>query len=469
MKITHIGHAAILVEAGGITLLSDPWWRGPCFGAQWWIYPAPHIGAVEAVRVDYIYISHGHHDHFHPGTLKTFSRDTRILVSKDEMLAGAIRDLGFQVATVGNDEELALTADVRVRIIATYNDDTLLTITDGEETCVNLNDALHSAPSSVRDAFIDRLNALHPRIDYLFCGYGVASHFPNCYVIPGKDDARTAVRRQQHFNDQWARIVAGLHPRFAFPFAADVVLLEDDLFWTNEPVHNVARPTEAFRAAHPGAPTTTVDVAPGFVIENGKVVNEVLRAPVSARELRDACADGVLRANRYGRVSDEDVDELVVLLRRNVAICKDYLTAFSGDWRFLIRLRNSDAGIAIRKRGASIEVTREPEEAIRDADYDVCYTVRPAYLKLSLTEPFGSEILFVGSGGIFAYASRQAAADNLHAELIVIIKHHVQPPKSRYGDQPKWLYQLKQAVKRMLGRSEPDLYDVSYWSVFHET
>ena len=39
MKISFVGHASILVEANGIGILSDPWWQGPCFGVQWWIYP----------------------------------------------------------------------------------------------------------------------------------------------------------------------------------------------------------------------------------------------------------------------------------------------------------------------------------------------------------------------------------------------------------------------------------------------
>ena len=63
MQITFVGHASILIETKGVRILSDPWWRGPCFGAQWWGYPPAFTGAVQP-RVGYIYISHGHHDHF---------------------------------------------------------------------------------------------------------------------------------------------------------------------------------------------------------------------------------------------------------------------------------------------------------------------------------------------------------------------------------------------------------------------
>ena len=52
MKITFVGNAGILVEAGGVLVLSDPWWRGPCFGAQWWGYPLPYVEALESRKID---------------------------------------------------------------------------------------------------------------------------------------------------------------------------------------------------------------------------------------------------------------------------------------------------------------------------------------------------------------------------------------------------------------------------------
>src|SRR5262245_51718254 len=272
MKISFVGHASILIETGGVAILSDPWWNGPCFGAQWWLHPAPFLETIERRTPDYIYVSHGHHDHFHPATRKLFDRRTPILIARDSDLGPAIQALGFPVVPIGADEEYGLAPGVRCRIVPTRSDDTLMTVTDGEETCVNANDALHACAADVQDRFVARLREYHPRLDYVFCGYGVASHFPNCYVIPGKDRAATTMQRQRHFNRAWSRIIHGLAPRFGFPFAADVTFLGDDLFWSNEPVHNAERPTSVFRRLHPGAPTEVVDIAPGFVIENGRVV-----------------------------------------------------------------------------------------------------------------------------------------------------------------------------------------------------
>lgn len=466
MKITFVGHASILIEAGGISVLSDPWWRGPCFGAQWWNYPEPYVQPIEAGRVDYVYVSHGHHDHFHPATLNTINRDAKVVVSAHIGLAPAIRELGFEVIEVPDTEAVTLgTSGVRCRIMETYAADTLMTLTDGSEVCVNLNDALHSAPAPVQREFVTRLKALHPRMDYVFCGYGVASHFPNCYVIPGKNREATAARRQRHFNRQWARLIAELGPVYGFPFAADVVFLEDDLFWANEVTHNAERPTATLATLYPGCPVKAMDIAPGFAIEDGRVTKEVLREPLVASTLRAACAGGIERANRYRSVDEQDVQEVAGLLRDKLAAWSGYLAAYEGDYRFLIRFRNGTSGIRIEKRGPRLSLDVVPGNGM--TGYDVAYTTRLPYLKGALTRPFGDELLFVGSGGVFEYAEQAQARRNLHRELMHLLRSDATPPASRGPRKSGLVYRAKQIVKRLLGRRpEPDLYDLGVWTVF---
>jgi L-ascorbate metabolism protein UlaG (beta-lactamase superfamily) len=237
VKVTFIGHAAILIETRGISILSDPSWDHPCFGAQWWNYPRAVGRLAEDRKLDYIYISHGHHDHLHPGTLAKLNRSAKVLVAAGTNLAVDIAKVGFEVIEVRADEACELGNGVTCRIMPTYSGDSLMVVTDGREVCANLNDSSHSAPADVQAQFVARLRAPYPAIDYVFCGYGVGSNFPSCYRIPGKDAAATAVARQLHFNAQWAGLIGRLEPRFGLPFAADVVFLEHDLFWINEPTH----------------------------------------------------------------------------------------------------------------------------------------------------------------------------------------------------------------------------------------
>jgi len=470
MQITFIGHASILIETRGLRIISDPWWLGPCFGAQWWNYPPPYLDPVQT-KLDYIYISHGHNDHLHPSTLKSLKSlnpNVSILVSKNVGIADTIRKLGFNVITIEDDEEYLVAEDVKVRIVETCSSDTLFSIDDGKNICVNLNDALHAAPRKIQDQFIRELKSWYPRIDYLFCGYSVASHFPNCYRIPGKDPVATATKRQAYFNRRWSEIMERLRPRFGFPFAANVVFLEEDLIWANDPTHNNERPTAVYENQQPRSHTKVLDIAPGFQITDGEITRAIMYQPFSLAQLQNEYAQNIERANRYGTATKNVFDEVMKLIRNNVQTCLNYLREHKTDYRFLIRFRNHPNGISIVKHGSNINISEDSNP--QASNYDVLYITRTHYLKVSLTTEYGNEILFVGSGGIFEYTDISKVRRNLHRELKVALIYHNSPPSSRYGSNSPAMYWLKQKVKLMLGQkpSNIDLYDLRTWTVWQQ-
>lgn len=466
MRVTHIGHAAILVESRGCRILSDPWWEGPCFGTQWWIYPLPDLAAVQNGSVDYVYISHGHHDHLHLGTLRRIAGSSKLLVSKAGGLAAGLREAGFEVIEIHPDEPLTLPTGIKADLRPTRNGDTLLVLDDGEQSCANLNDAVHSLGGADRTRIIAALKTAYPTLDYVFCGYGMASHFPACYSVPNLDRIATVAKRQAHFNQIWCDIVAGLSPRFGFPFAADIVFLEERLFWINEAVHNSERPTDRFHRRYVGHPTQVVDIAPGFSIANGHLVADKRFQPVDAERLRRERADGVAICARPPKLPDGALRHLADLLQRKIALCSDYLREFPGDYRAVIEIAEADEAILIAKRRDRVEagLVRRAEAVARD----ITFQTKFGYLRRALTEEHGHEVLFVGSGCQFEYSSRDRLADKLHQEISVLLNARATAPRSRYGDQPKWLYQAKRGIKRLTGRLPRDPYALEDWLVFKQ-
>jgi hypothetical protein len=465
MKITYIGHASVLAVTRSISILSDPWWRGPCFGAQWWNRPEPDLSALEDPP-DYIYISHGHDDHYHPGTLKTLPTSAKVLVSSKLDLSDSIRELGFDVIEVTPDEPLEIGDGINVWIWPTHGGDTLFVLDDGDEVLINLNDALHSATRAVQDQHIALLKQRFPSPDYLFSGYGIASHFPNCYFIPGKNDARTAARRQQYFNGQWAYLMHGLKPRFGFPFAASVVFFEDDLIGLNEAVHNSERPHERYAALYPDDPLELIDIAPGFVIEKGQIRSDNQFQPINMARLRERDADAYARANRYSAPDDAEIERIRSLLQANIDVARHYLLERSGDYRFGILFRGSDRGILIQRRADAFTVKSTDRAEIARSDCDVTFETRSIYLRRSLTEDYADEVLFVGSGGVFRYRDRATANRNVHQELTVMMRKQDGCPKSRFGDNSPLMFRLKNLVKGLLGQQPEDLYDLDRWIVY---
>jgi len=467
MRITFIGHASLLIEANGLRILSDPWWNGPCFGAQWWPYPLPYLQAIQNAPVDYVYISHGHHDHFHPPSLKLFW-GAKVLVGAGSDLPVAIRDLGFDVIENDGRSETDLGQGVQCRIMGTYADDTLCVVSAGGETCINLNDSLHSAPEAVQQQFFRLLRQLYGRPDYVFCGYGTASHFPNCYVIPGKNPTATAAMRQAYFNRAWARIVHELAPRFGFPFGADVAFLDGELFWANEPVHNAERPTEAFDKRFGGSQDIRVlDIAPGFGIEGGVVFREAKRQPVMAKDIGDVYADAIKRVNRAAEVDLRTVEELREMLARNVSTGEAYFAKYEGDYRCLVEIKGASAGIRVTKSGRNLSVETTDGGDDQRRAYDLVYRVRASYLRQSLTSRYGHEVLFVGSGGIFEFPRVSTVARGVHLEVMDMVKPFEAPGPRRRPRRIGLLGRAKQLVKRVLGRSTTNLYDLERWTVFY--
>ena len=101
MKATSIGHAGILVETAGGSILCDPWFL-PAFFGSWFVFPRnDRLDPDLVARIehpDYLYISHIHGDHLdEPWLTDHVSRDTTVLVPgfPTRELERRIRNLGF--------------------------------------------------------------------------------------------------------------------------------------------------------------------------------------------------------------------------------------------------------------------------------------------------------------------------------------------------------------------------------------
>src|ERR1700681_1799603 len=102
MKIHFIGHACIVVETSGPSILMDPWIFGKIFNDSWTLRPEPHFDPSLLDKIDYIWISHEHPDHCHFPTLNSFpmefkKRVTILFQARDyEKMLAAFRKLGYQ-------------------------------------------------------------------------------------------------------------------------------------------------------------------------------------------------------------------------------------------------------------------------------------------------------------------------------------------------------------------------------------
>lgn len=83
-----------------------------------------------------------------------------------------------------------------------------------------------------------------------------------------------------------------------------------------------------------------------------------------------------------------------------------------------------------------------------------------------MTEPYGDEILFVGSGGIFEFRDKRNAIENMQRELQYLMRNPDPNADERPKSQSRSILWAKDAIKKVLHRYQIDLYDLGAWTVF---
>jgi hypothetical protein len=403
MKTRSIGHACLEIETAGLRILTDPWWSGPAYTNQWYPWPTPRPDGVDERPVDYLYLSHGHEDHLHVPTLRTLRRGAVALVPEllSGSMAGFLRDeLGFaQVIELQHGRTVELRNGLRATCYVNLTDSLLVLESEGQ-VLVDANDALHASPAAVIDFFCKLLRKNHGRIDQLFVGFSGAAWYPNCLRAPGKDDRAAAREREEHFGDQFVRIVDQLEPRVASAFAASFVLVEPHNRWINEARFEVATPDEKFRGRRPGNRTRAHLLLPGDVIEDGEV--RPGGHPRPSRELLDrSFADGPLRApaeraSQLQPLPAARLQELSRLVGERLQGSSSRAARREPPFSFQIALReNPDAALRIEVGPEQVATSLGPP---RPSDAQL--TLRAEIFEALLHEPYGVESITIGYGAI---------------------------------------------------------------------
>ena len=70
MKIKLMSHSSVTVMSSKLNILCDPWYVETAFNDGWTLLPKPSFDYNELSKIDYLWISHEHPEHFHIPTLK---------------------------------------------------------------------------------------------------------------------------------------------------------------------------------------------------------------------------------------------------------------------------------------------------------------------------------------------------------------------------------------------------------------
>ena len=423
MKIEYISHACLLIDTGDVRIATDPWFAGPAYSQQWYVFPKPvNPSAVETANV--IAISHGHEDHFHSKTLRGLANKSARVFYPYGWFGGAkefIHSLGFaKVTEAVSWRKYSVSKDTSITYVANGHDN-IMVIESGEEVLVDVNDALHSEAQGTIDFFIAEIRNRWPRIDVLFCGFGGASYFPNMLHVAGKDDQSIGAVREQLFAHNFCRVVAGLQPRLAVPFAADFALLAPAESWINEVRFPRSRMKDYFDShfADAAGREQRIEVMyPGDVLDGDRLTTDspyraLLRDGELTHLVDEQYVNEIARKQNPEMLNSADSEELADALSAHVnaeaaalgssqfntlKFCIDVSDVRDGG-SFNIHFEN---GVAHLQRAA------EP-----DSDCAIVITAPSGILRYAMKHEFGGDAIGIGYGADFRLRDRELATANL--------------------------------------------------------
>ena len=245
MKIKYLSSASVLIQDEDSSLLTDPWFVDGEFYGSWCNYPPCTVKFDDLEKIDGIYISHIHPDHFSVKTLKKMNKNIPIFIHKfhADFLKKAIERLGFSVVEVEHDKRVNIKNNLNIRILAADNCDpslclkyfgcgiaektlgsttidTLCAIDNNDQVIINTNDC----PFQIAQASALKVKNYFKKINFLLFGYSSATAYPQCFELSDTELQKSQQEIVKNFLSQGESYINFFKPDFYMPFAGRYAL-----------------------------------------------------------------------------------------------------------------------------------------------------------------------------------------------------------------------------------------------------
>ena len=376
MKVRLVSHASVIVEAAGSAIWTDPWLSGQVFNNSWSLLTPPAWDDAWLDRIDFLWVSHEHPDHFHLPTLRglpeAFKRRVVVLFQElpSDKMPRAFARLGFtNVRLLPHRAVVDLRPGLQVYCYQVGQMDSLLAVM-AEGTClVDVNDA----EADAGDCRIVRGDVGPAQVvlnQFSLAGYGGESD--RARRLPEKAQAVIASMIGNHRD---------LGAEATIPIASFVRFSCEDNAYMNAYANTPRRVADAF--AHVGLRLDAL--AQGDVYEVGQAWDS---EPALARWDRAFAAGAAAPLDTPRRV---ELAAIVEAARELAARLQEHYPAWLlRAWLGPLRIRVPDLAVTL-----VLDLAGGGCEPAPGADGDLEVNGRP--LLFALSQPFGVQTLGVSA------------------------------------------------------------------------
>jgi UDP-MurNAc hydroxylase len=228
MKIRYIYSACVVIETSDLKICCDPWFTQGAYDGSWYQYPPLQGDPIDIIgKVDRMYVSHIHPDHYDPQFLKSYLNrypETEIIIGETSppYLERKMSIDGFTPIVITSDK----VGNSQIHIFPNHayendNIDTALVVIKNELSVVNLND------NPIDYSQLEKIVAVCPNSKPTFAllPYSGAGPYPQTYDFDTIEELEIAAnRKQEQFLMIYSQYIEKLQPVRAMPFAGKYFL-----------------------------------------------------------------------------------------------------------------------------------------------------------------------------------------------------------------------------------------------------
>jgi hypothetical protein len=216
-----------LSSAQSTSILCDPWFTSPIYHGSWYQFPPYTSDPLQTIgKVDAIFISHIHPDHYDPIFLQKYLKfygDTPIFIQdrpKNYLLLKMIRD-GFKPIPTKECQINSISfAIFPVDPLNNYEIDSALALKSADgDSILNLNDCNFDKPMLQQ-----ALNYLDCAVDILLLNYTPASSYPQCYNFSSWEIEEHKSKIKDIYLKKFDKIRQFIAPKLSIPFAGQYII-----------------------------------------------------------------------------------------------------------------------------------------------------------------------------------------------------------------------------------------------------